>query len=184
MSTLTPADIAAHRYLVGCRCAVVSALLFAVLGCSPTLNWRSVSIGEIAVTLPCKPDRAQRAVTLAGYSMDMEMVGCEADGALFAVSSLRVPKQLSPDLLQAEWQAATLRGMRGQASQETPAGATGPKNLPLRLVSALGQSSDGQKLEASLGWATTGADMVHFAVYAPRLSRALTEPFFEGIRAP
>lgn len=165
--------------------SLLGTLLLALAACSPALNWRSVSIGELGVTLPCKPDRVQRAVVLAGYSVEMEMIGCEADGALFAVSRLAVPKALAPEALQAQWQTAILLQMRGEADQKASHDTTaGARKMPLRLVSAKGQTTNGRELQALLAWLTWGSDMFHFAVYAPRLTGEMTEPFFDGIRAP
>ena len=63
-----------------------AALLIA--GCSPALNWRTVPLPEadLTITLPCKPDQATRTVELAGAPVELSMVGCDADGATFAVS--------------------------------------------------------------------------------------------------
>ena len=64
----------------------VAALMLAA--CSPALNWRSVALDGAALTatLPCKPDQATRTVELAGAPVELSMVGCDADGATFAVS--------------------------------------------------------------------------------------------------
>lgn len=177
--------VGAYRsFFVGLRLVAGGVLLVALVACGPALNWRSVALGEIGVTLPCKPDRAQRAVNLAELSLDMEMVGCEADGALFAVSRVRMPQGTTSTALQAQWQTASLQQMRGRIDPAPQPILAGPKNLPLRIVSAQGQGNDGRQVQALLAWVTVGGDLVHFAVYAPRLSTELTEPFFDGIRAP
>jgi hypothetical protein len=112
----------------------------------------------------------------------MEMVGCEADGALFAVS--RVPDGVAPGVLQAQWQSATLQQMRAQAAPELEAHVAGSKSLPVRVWEAQGRQADGQAVQAKLAWVGVGGDLLHLAVYAPRLTPELTEAFFDGIRAP
>jgi hypothetical protein len=39
-------------------------------------------------------------------------------------------------------------------------------------------------VQAKLAWVGVGGDLLHLAVYAPRLTPELTEAFFDGIRAP
>ena len=79
-----------------------AALLIA--GCSPALNWRTVPLpeAELTITLPCKPDQATRTVELAGAPVELSMVGCDADGATFAVShaALADPAQVGAALTQ------------------------------------------------------------------------------------
>lgn len=159
-------------------------LVLSAVACSPALNWRSVTLGEQNVTLPCKPDRGQRTVPLGAYSVAMEMVGCEADGALFAVSLVRVPDGVDAGVLQAQWQAASLQQMRSQPGLQQPLAVAGPPNSAMRAISAQGQGADGRPVQASLAWLTVGGELVQLAVYAPRLTQELTEPFFAGVRLP
>ena len=162
---------------------ILIAGLLGLAGCSPTLNWRSVALGESSVTLPCKPDRGERIVVLGSSSVKMEMVGCEADGALFAISRVRLPEGLAPELLQAQWQSSTLQQMGAQpdvASASRPGGTT---RLPVKVIIAQGQRADGRPLQANLAWVAVGSDLVHLAVYADRLTHEQTEPFFDGIRS-
>jgi hypothetical protein len=62
---------------------VVISALSLVAGCTPAFNWRDVAFDGLPVSalLPCKPDRATRAVPLAGAPRQMVMAGCEAGGA-------------------------------------------------------------------------------------------------------
>ena len=92
-----------HRTLTG-------ALALLLAGCSPALNWRTVPLPEagLTITLPCKPDQATRTVELAGAPVALAMVGCDADGATFAVShaALADPAQVGTALTH--WRAAVL----------------------------------------------------------------------------
>ena len=99
-----------------------AALLIA--GCSPALNWRTVPLPEadLTITLPCKPDQATRTVELAGAPVELSMVGCDADGATFAVShaALADPAQVGAALTH--WRAAMLarlqRELLGQRGRQ------------------------------------------------------------------
>ncbi|BEU94782.1 hypothetical protein ACDW_04870 [Acidovorax sp. DW039] len=82
----------------------------ALAGCSPALNWRTVAVPEavLQIALPCKPETATRTVDLAGAPQALSMLGCEADGATFAVSHVRLADPSTAGLALAHWQAATL----------------------------------------------------------------------------
>ena len=175
--------LSAHQAAPSAR-SLWAAWVLALAACSPALNWRSVPLGEISVTLPCKPDRGQRPVQLGEHTVNMEMVGCEADGALFAVSRVRVPDGVAPGVLQAQWQSATLQQMRAQTPPELEAHVAVPKSPPVRVWQAQGRQADGQAVQAKLAWVGVGGDLLHLAVYASRLTPELTEAFFDGIRAP
>jgi hypothetical protein len=152
--------------------------------CSPALNWRSVALGELSVTLPCKPDRGERTVVFGSYSVKMEMVGCEADGALFAISRVRLPEGLAPEIMQAQWQSATLQQMQARPDPAQTSNFTGIRSLPVKVIIAQGERSQGQPLTAHLAWRAVGGDLVHLAVYGENLTQEQTEPFLDGIRAP
>jgi hypothetical protein len=169
--------------LGGLALAASALISLGLAACSPALNWRSVALGELALTLPCKPDRAQRTVALGGQSMDMEMVGCEADGALFAVSRLAVPSGGDADRIQAQWQAASLLQMKAQGSPVVAPLSTSAQALPLRGLVASGKAGDGRAVQARLAWVAAGTDVYHFAVYAARITPEMAEPFFEGVKA-
>ena len=159
----------------------VITLATGLLACSPSLNWRTVSVEQLAALLPCKPDQAERQVELAGTQHSLAMWGCEAGGALFAVSHLRVKTPATPQQLISAWQLAALRNMPGATPQvldfKAPA-MTGQAALPSAMVRASGQRADGQAVHAQLAWFSRGEDVYHLAVYAPRLSPAMTDTFF------
>lgn len=161
---------------------LIGVMLLGLGACSPSLNWRSVALGDLALTLPCKPDRAQRAVPMGVQNLDMEMVGCEADGALFAVSRVGVPPGSDAEQLQAQWQAASLLQMKAQGSPVLAPLSTNAQALPLRGLTASGQAADGRTLQARLAWAAAGTDVYHFAVYAARITPEMADPFFDGVK--
>lgn len=162
---------------------LIGLVLLGLGACSPALNWRNVSLGELALTLPCKPDRAQRTVPLGAQNLDMEMVGCEADGALFAVSRVGLPPGGDSEQLRAQWQAASLLQMKAQGRPILAPLSTNAQALPLRGLTASGQAADGRAVQARLAWADAGTDVYHFAVYAARITPEMADPFFDGVKA-
>lgn len=167
---------------------VAAALL---VGCSPALNWRSVPLPEagITVTLPCKPDRATRAVELAGAPVELAMVGCDADGATLAVShaALADPSQAGAALTH--WRAAVLANLGPGAAAtaaDTPYTAPGVLPLPQSVrTSVQGQRPDGSAVSAQGVWFARAVGpqvrLYHAVVYSPKPRPEVTEPFFAGI---
>ena len=161
--------------------ALLAALAaLAVSGCSPALNWREVPLGSAKVMLPCKPDRAQRPVLLGTQQWTMEMVGCEADGALFAASRVEVPPAAQADTL-ARWYSASMARLGDTAQSQAE-----PPPLQGRSLAAMGQgrAQDGSAMQARFLWQAGSHDLILLAVYAPRIATAMTEPFLIDLKLP
>ena len=171
----------------------VLLLLLLTAACSPALNWRTVALPEagLSVALPCKPERASRSIELAGSPATLHMVGCDADGATFAVSHtvLADPAQLVVAL--AHWRAAAFSRLGPGAAASAadvpyvPAGAL-PVPQSLRTT-AQGRGGDGRAAVMQGVWFARAAGpqlrLYHAVVYAsgaaPRADAA--EPFFAGL---
>lgn len=156
---------------------ITSALLVA---CSPALNWRETRIdGGLKVLLPCKPDQGSRPMPLMGQDIEMQMVGCEAGGAMFAVAHVKLGDAGRMALAQATWQAAMLANMQASTPQlenYNPKGAaTEPK--PVRLT-AQGRRADGSAVAAQAVWFSKGGNLYHAVIYADQVKPDMAEPFF------
>jgi hypothetical protein len=109
------------------------------------------------------------------------MWGCEAGGALYAVSHVHLDTPAAAPEVIAAWQLAALRNLPGavpHAVPYTPPAAAGQPIAPGLMVQASGKRADGQAVQAQLAWFSRGADVYHLAVYAPALTPALTDTFF------
>ncbi len=158
-----------------------SALLAA---CNPTFNWREVPVegASLVALLPCKPDRAGRPVTLAGQSGDMQVMGCEAGGATFAVSRMRLPDPAQASAVLDQWRLLTLRNMQAASPREAAFVPKGALALAASVqVVAVGRRADGLPVMAHAAWFARGADVYHAVVYADRLSPEVAETFFSGL---
>lgn len=139
----------------------------------------------LTARLPCKPDRAQRAVQLGGQDLLLEMAGCEAAGGLFAISHIPLADATQSTALLAAWRSEALHNMQATAVQERafePALATGLRATHPVMVSAQGQRPDGSAVQAQLAWFSTGTDIFHVAVYAPRLNPDMTDILFSDLQ--
>ncbi len=83
---------------------IVIGLALTALACTPAFNWRDVVFEglPVAALLPCKPDRGERTVPLAGAPRQMVMAGCEAGGATFTVAVVNVGSAAQGVLVKAE----------------------------------------------------------------------------------
>jgi len=139
-------------------CAAVVGVLTA---CSPTLDWRVVPISGTGVqaSLPCKPDRVQRSVELAGAPVDLQMSGCEAGGATFAVACAAVQDPAQTSAALTHWRAAVLASMQAPAEghagapQDTPFVPPGALHIPASVRSVVqGRAPDGSSVIAQAVW--------------------------------
>ena len=173
------------RTLTGIAAALLAA-------CTPTLNWRSVSLPEadLTITLPCKPDDARRTVEIAGKPTELSMVGCEADGALFAVSHTAITDaaQVGPALTQ--WRSAVI-ALLGDgaetASVNKPFALRGALVLPQSVRTVVqGRRPDGTPVVAQAVWFARASGpqvtLYHAVIYTDKVRPELADPFFSGLK--
>lgn len=163
---------------------LILSLSLLLAACSPTLNWREVPLagGELKALLPCKPDKASRKQSLAAQEIDIGMLGCEAGGALYAVSVAELGAPDQALAVQVQWQANVLGNMQATSSASSRfvvKGATLQLD-PLRLA-AVGVRPDGRPVQAQAVWFARGPHLYHAAIYAERISPEMSEPFFAGL---
>jgi len=162
-----------------CRWFLVG-LLGSLCACTPALNWRDATVDRITVLLPCKPDRAQRTVHLAGQDVPLTMAGCEAGGALFAVSHIRVLQDRTQDTAAA-WRNVTLANMQAGAVMDVVAKG-GATKLAMQRIATDGKRPDGSQVQAQLAWITSGSDVFQIAVYANQLTPDMLDNLFSDIK--
>ena len=170
---------------------LVLALTVALAGCSPALNWRSVTVAEadLTVALPCKPDEARRTVELAGAPTELAMVGCEADGALFAVSHTVIADPALVGKTLAHWREAVIANLGAGAAAsatDTPFAPRGALVLPQSVRTVVqGLRPDGSKVVAQAVWFARASGpqvrLYHAVVYTTQPRPELADQFFEGI---
>lgn len=157
------------------------ALLLALVACSPALNWRQVPLERITVLLPCKPDRAQRTMRVGIREVQLSMAGCEAAGALFAVSHIPLADAAATAGLVQDWRAAMLANLHASSVVDTPLPAPAGFTVTSRIA-VQGQRPDGSPVQGQLVWLVAGNDVFHLAVYGERLTAEQTDSFFSDIK--
>jgi hypothetical protein len=120
---------------------LVSCALLAA--CSPALNWRTIQLKDapLQALLPCDAQTASRPVELGLGQVPLSVVGCEAQGATYAVSHFAVAEPARAAEALTFWQQAVLAQLKSADGVATRLNAKGdgpwvPKgalNLPQSL---------------------------------------------------
>lgn len=168
-----------HRFWSGLCLSVL------LLACSPALNWREVraEAGDLTVLLPCKPDRASKSVPLGGEATRLLIMGCEAAGALFAVSVADLGDTSRAAEVLAQWQALTLAHIRAAQPQQLAAPLAGADlQPPPVLLVAQGTHPDGQPVQGQWLFFSRGSLVFQVAIYAPRIVPEAAETFFASVK--
>lgn len=171
--------------LVGMAAALLAA-------CTPSLNWRNVSLPEadLTITLPCKPDNARRTVEIAGKPTELSMVGCEADGALFAVSHTVMADAALVGPALAQWRTAVIALMGDgaeAAAVNKPFALQGALVLPQSVRTVVqGRRPDGTPVVAQAVWFARASGpqvtLYHAVIYTDKARPELADPFFSGLK--
>lgn len=152
--------------------------------CSPELNWREVRAEPTALTvlLPCKPDRGARVVPLAGRDTPLNMLGCDAGGATFAVAFADAADAGQAAAVLTQWRAATLANMRAQVPAEKSFTVAG--GVVAVRVAASGQRADGKPVQSQAVYFSQGPRVYQAVMYAHKLQPDVADTFFAGLRLP
>jgi len=173
------------RFTTFPSCAL--AALLALAACSPSLNWRQVRPEgtRLNLLLPCKPDKAQKVVPLGGRATPLSMLGCDADGATFAVAVADVGDAAQAAPVLAQWQALTLANMKAAPASLQPltlkiSGAAA--GLAVSRVQAQGQRADGAAVSTQAAYFAQGSQLFQVVMYAPTIAPEVAETFFSSLK--
>ena len=163
------------------------AALLTLAACSPALNWREVRPEgtRLNLLLPCKPDKAQKVVPLGGRPTPLSMLGCDADGATFAVAIADVGDPSQAASVLALWQDLALANMKaGPASrQPLPLKVPGASpGAPVARLQAQGQRADGTAVSTQAAYFAQGSQLFQVVMYAPRIVPEVAETFFSSLK--
>ncbi|MEJ7687119.1 MAG: hypothetical protein WKG52_09085 [Variovorax sp.] len=105
------------------RLAALALCAATVSACSLVFNWREVLIADdgLVALLPCKADRATRTLPLGGETITVDMTGCEAGGATFAIAHAAASSADQAEAWMHAWRAATRSQLANATVAEAPA---------------------------------------------------------------
>lgn len=164
----------------------VAALLLSASACSPTFNWRELRVEgtPLRALMPCKPERATRAVPLLAAPAEpvaLHMHSCEAGGLRFAVAWADVgqPAQVAPAL--AAWRQAGLQAIRAGEAAAADVTLRLPGAEVVQPLQAQGTDPQGQAVQTRAVYFAQGARVFQAAVYGPRLPDEAVDAFLAGL---
>jgi hypothetical protein len=152
---------------------------YSALACSPSLNWREVHLGRMTALLPCKPDNATRTILLDGRTVSMEMVGCEAGNALFAISRVQAADAAGAPQLMANLRRASLEQVQTLAVHASAQSGDAQTSFDVQVD---GKRPDGASWQARFKWLLAGAEVYQIAAYAEHLTLEHMEPLISEAR--
>lgn len=177
-------------------------VIFALVACSPALNWRTVQVqgAPLQVLLPCDPQTAARPIEMGLGTVQLNMLGCDADHATYAISHFLIKDPSSAAQALSYWQAAVLNQLKtsegaGSADaaklmQAKGDGAFVPKgalNLPQSIRTTFeGMGPKGWKLTGHGVWFARiegdGARLYHAVIYGDKPHPNEADTFFAGLQ--
>ena len=168
----------------------IQSLIYTVLAlaglaaCNPTFNWRDVRPEDtrLSLLMPCKPDKAQKTVPMAGQPTELMLLSCDAGGVTFAVAVADVKDALLVKDALVQWQGASLTSLK--ASLATPGTAFKLTGLPSGAVmlSATGKRANGQTVSSQAAYFAQGSQVFQAAIYADKLAPDVADTFFSGLK--
>ena len=169
----------------------LSLSLVTVLGCSPALNWRQLSLdaGRVQILLPCKPDQASRDVPLRigvkDVAVPMHLQGCEASGMQFTFGQMTVPEGMPLSTAMTAWRLASLAPLQlgGDKDQLGTWQLQGAQVDPAPTRTRV--RTDRHQVE--IAWFAYGQTIYQAAVYGASQDKTLpeaAETYFSGIKLP
>ena len=172
------------------RRSAAAVLAAAAAACSPALDWRDAGLGApVPALLPCKPERADRAVPLLGPQaapVTLRMASCVAGGVTWALAEVTLPAGADVEAALAAWTRAAWAtlGVVPEAGAALPAGwaevpCAGRGSAQQRCLRGPGRAADGRAVVAELHWSARGPWLVQAAAYAPP-GAALPAPAHEA----
>jgi len=168
--------------------ALAACVLLTATGCSPVFNWREVPLDDtLTALLPCKPDRAQRTLPVGDAAVPLDMVGCEAGGATFAVARLPAGDAAEAGRRAEAWRAATRRQWAGAQLSEAPVAQPRAAEAPAPVELVARGGAGGAPAEARMRWFAhadaRGTLTLYQATLLGRPSEAeAASTFFEGLK--
>jgi hypothetical protein len=152
--------------------------------CNPTFNWRDVRPDNtrLALLMPCKPDKAQKTVPMAGNPTEMMLLSCDTGGVTFAVATANVKDASKTSTTLAQWQSATLANMKATPAATDVALKLAGATSGAVIVKATGQRANGQAINSQAAYFAQGAQVFQAVIYGDNISADVAETFFSGLK--
>jgi hypothetical protein len=168
------------------RALAVSLCASAVVGCTPSFDWRDVRIDgtPLAAQFPCRPVKQARAVTIAGASVTWTLQLCTTAGVTFAVGTADLA---DPNLLQPALRELADRALENLAAPTVRAEAAAlvPGSTPNQAARRLlleGRRVDGARVTEQLVLFAHGTRIYQVTALGQSPPAAVIDTFVASIR--
>jgi hypothetical protein len=171
----------------GLRRCFLAACGAAAAACTPTLDWREVRPegGALLAMFPCRPDRHQREVSLAGERRRMNLLVCAAGGNTFALGYVDTPDAARAGAVMAELRTLAAEHIGVPTPTVAPyrlAGMTpNPQAAELRLQ---GKLPDGNEVRERAVFFAHGLRVYQASTIGRHLDEEAAQDFVSGLKLP
>jgi hypothetical protein len=159
-------------------------LLATLAACSPPLDWRQARPEGSGVTMlfPCRPERHERTVRIAGADLRMQMHSCDAAGTTFSLSFVDAgePTRVEPLVAALKASAAANIGGVPVAQPFAPPGAT--PNAGSALLRIEGRLPDGRRVTEHAAFFVRGLRLYQATAIGESLPEDAVQTFFGAIK--
>lgn len=161
----------------------------ALLGCSPTYDWREIRGTEAPymALMPGKPSSHTRAVNLNGLEVSMTLTAVEVEEVVFAVGTAQLDDRAQAAHALAAMKTALVNNISGTVRSEKQLAPVGQPPLPVLQLEASGTPSASRQQQAHLLLARLIAKdqrVYQVLVLGPedKIKREEADTFFSGFK--
>ena len=163
---------------------VAAVFLVAMAACTLALDWRQAHLegSGVAMLFPCRPDRHERAVQLAGVGLRMQMHSCRAARASFSLAYVDAaqPAQVGPLLDELRGRAvANIAGVGAVRPFAVPGATPNERSAQLRVE---GRLPDGSEITEHAAFFVKGLRVYQATALGKAVPAEAVETFFGAIK--
>ena len=165
--------------------SVAIAATAMLVACAPALDWRDVRPDGWALqaALPCRPDRMERSVVVAGRAVSMGLWSCSAEGHRFGLASAALDDPAAVGPVLEALGAAAQANVRGVVEHVGPAQVPGMTPQPAaRRWRLRGSLPDGSAVAEDVVVFSHGLRVYQATWVGAGDGGRSTAPFFESLK--
>jgi hypothetical protein len=161
-----------------------ASFLLGLAACAPALNWRETRPdgAGIVMLFPCRPDRHERTISLAGAPMRMQMHSCDAAGAVFSLAFFDVADAASVSPLLAEMRRAAVTNVNGTATARSWSVPGATPNEQTARVRVDGRLPDGRRVVENTAFFVRGLRLYQATALGGTLDADALDTFFGSVK--
>jgi len=137
----------------------------------------------VLAMFPCRPDRHERLIALAGTTGTMTLMVCASGGTTFALGALELADPGAATAALAGMRAAMVDNLGGALLHAAAWEIRGmAPNAQAARISAQGRLPDGTAVRQEAAFFARGLRVYQASVISPKIDRDAAETFFAGLK--